>query len=174
MAVTLIAHTEVGAGGAASIDFTSIPSTYDDLWLTHSIRCDFVGEYRNLLVTFNNDTATNYSNTLLEGYNAATNSYRYTSAANIRGLNSAGGTLNTSNTFASGQIYIPNYKNTSYNKQAIAEGALEKNATTEYALELGAALWRNTAAINRITLTLLSSANFVQYSQATLYGVTKA
>ena len=79
-----------------------------------------------------------------------------------------------SNTFASGQIYIPNYKNTSYHKQAIAEGALEKNATTEYALELGAALWRNTAAINRITLTLISSANFVQYSQATLYGVTKA
>ena len=40
---TLISSVTVGAGGASSIDFTSIPATYTDLLVKFSLRTDFNG-----------------------------------------------------------------------------------------------------------------------------------
>ena len=59
---TLIASSTVGAGGASSIDFTSIPSTYTDLVIKASLRSDRnTGSATYLTITFNNDTGSNYA-----------------------------------------------------------------------------------------------------------------
>ena len=56
----------VGSGGAATIDFTSIPSTYTDLVLKVSLRSSASGEYINNRITFNGSTS-GYTSKLLYG-----------------------------------------------------------------------------------------------------------
>jgi len=65
MAVThkLIQTITVGSGGAASIDFTSIPATYTDLIFYFSTRST---DLQNLVIKFNN-TSTTYTVRHLDG-----------------------------------------------------------------------------------------------------------
>lgn len=171
MAVTLIAHTEVGSGGASSIDFTSIPSTYDDLWLTLSIRASNTNvTFATVFVQLNSDTATNYSRVLLQNNGGTAAS---SSQSNVTEWNGIGpSSTSTTSTFSSEQLYIPNYKNTSYHKQAIRENAWENNSTTSFIVQMMSHLYRSTSAISSIKIS--GNNTFVQYSQATLYGITKA
>ena len=54
---TKIASATVGSGGASSIEFTSIPSTYTDLVIKLSMRSAFTSFNRHdLQLTFNSNT----------------------------------------------------------------------------------------------------------------------
>lgn len=174
MAVTLIAHTEVGAGGAVTFDFSSIPSTYSDLKLVVSSRIGGVNKTTFIAVQFNGVTTTTYSETDVYSASTVGSSAQRSSATSLifaRTITSA----NTADTFGSFEMYLPNYANTSYNKQVILDYTSEANSTTtdDFRLGLAAQLWRNTAAINRIVLDP-ANGDFLQYSTATLYGITKA
>lgn len=158
----LIASSTVGSGGAASIDFSSIPSTYTDLCVYLSMRVSDSGPV-DTNIKFNN-TDTNKTILYLRGTGAGTQSGSY--AYTIGATNGSG---QTANTFTSSTIYIPNYANTSYNKSFSGDTVEENNATTAYATMI-AGLWASTAAINQLTFV----ANFVQYSTAYLYGVKNA
>lgn len=166
----LIASSTVGAGGAASIDFTSIPSTYTDLVVKLSLR-DSVAPINEGFsrLTFNGVTS-GYTEKAVYG-NGSTAASFSGSGTNIsltgNTIDSAG---NTSNTFASLDVYIPNYAGSNY-KSVSSDIVSEQNGTTVYAL-LNAGLWSNTAAITRVTFTANSS--YVQYSTAYLYGVKNA
>ena len=87
-----------------------------------------------------------------------------------------GGASNLANPFGAIKIWIPNYANTANFKQAILDGVIENNSTTnaQWNLHVAAGLWQSTAAINAVSLADLASNNFVQYSTFTLYGVTGA
>lgn len=173
MAVTLIAHTEVGSGGASTISFTSIAGTYDDLWLLTSLRIDSAVTDTIPRVRFNSDTGSNYSRTTLVGSGSSASSGRLTSQDNLRALTTFG-TSGTSSTFSNNVLYIPNYKNSSNYKAVIDNSAAENNSSTSYTLNMNAGLWRNIAAITSIVIDHPSGLNFAQYSTATLYGITKA
>ena len=174
MAVTLIAHTEVGAGGATDITFSSIPSTYDDLWLVMSGRWNTAATYvTTARLEINGSSAGDYSQTWLRGNATTATSSRHSSQTSVRVGQDPAATA-TASTFGSTTIYIPNYKNTSYNKQALIEFASENNSTTDYWLGLTAALWRGTAAVTSLKIFESTAASLVQYSTATLYGITKA
>lgn len=160
-----IATVTVGSGGASSIDFTSIPSTYTDLMVRVSGRLSVtdIGVY----MYFNSDTtAANYS--FINVYGNGANTFSINSSAEAIGtyLNESG---YTASTFGSSDIYIPNY--TSSNKKSFStDTTTENNATTSYAVLL-AGLWSGTSAITGIKLQPRTSGNFVQYSTATLYGI---
>lgn len=172
MAITLISHTEVGSGGNATITLSSIPSTYDDLWLVCSIRNSDSGSNNyNLEVQFNSDTATNYSRTRLISRNGNTISTSRQQNGTFLDIGSL--TPGNANWYATNTVYIPNYKNTSYNKQFIWDGYSPYNGAGEF-LNVSAGLWRNTAAINSIKIVNSSATTFTQYSTFTLYGITKA
>lgn len=174
MAITLIAHTEVGSGGAANIEFTSIPGTYDDLWLVTSLRSDNTNlTYNFTHVRFNGETtATNYSMTDVYGWGGSASSTRESSQNRLPTVHASATT--TASTFSSSSFLIPNYKNTTNHKQIIIDNVWEINGTTNYYVGGRAALWRNTAAISSIRLVpLFGTPQFVQYSTATLYGITK-
>jgi hypothetical protein len=166
----LIASSTVGSGGAASIDFSSIPSTYTDLALLVSARSVGGSNYgTQLKMVFNNSGGTAYSWRNLEGYDSTAGSNNATSQA--YGHGGLFPTANqTASTFGSSNIYIPNYAG-SANKSYSAEGIAEKNAATDWIINMVAGLWANTAAINQITLTTLNASNFAQYSTAYLYGI---
>jgi hypothetical protein len=169
---TKIASVTVGAGGAANISFTSIPSTFTDLCIKISARTTQTGAIRNtsdLALTFNSST-TGYSSKLLSGNPAIDNPP--VSASNSGTSIVWGGMVSnadaTANTFGSVDIYIPNYavsNNKSVNVEAVGENN-SSNAGTEYT----AGLWSNTAAITSIASTP-GAGNFVQYTTATLYGI---
>ena len=156
-----IATVTVGSGGAANIEFTSIPATFTDLLLKYSLRSDQSG-YRDILVSINSSTA-NFSGIALDGSGSAASSYTV-----ARYLGTVGGTNITASTFTNGEVYIPNYLG-SNNKSFSVDNVQETNATTAYST-LYAGLWSNTAAITGISI-ISSSGNLVQYSTATLYGI---
>jgi hypothetical protein len=162
-----IATVTVGAGGAASMAFSSIPSTYTDLCVKISARTNRTNIADSILASLNGSSS-NFSWRIIEGDGAS--AYSANSTTGLVGI--ATGANATANTFSNVEFYIPNYAG-STNKSISSDAVMEQNTTTSY-LDLIANLWSNTAAINSITLTSSNSANFVQYTTATLYGISKS
>lgn len=157
----------VGSGGASSIEFTSIPQTYTDLKIVLSIRTD-----RNALVDalefkFNDSTA---NRTYRELYGTGASAVSGNSTGALAGfINSA---TSTASVFSNVELYIPNYTS-SNNKSSSVDSVSENNATTAYP-HMIANLWSDTSAITKITLFSSYSATILQYSTATLYGISNA
>ncbi len=159
---TLISSVTVGAGGASTIDFTSIPATYTDLLLKVSGRGDRSGAtFDGIYIKFNGSATATAR--YLEGNGASASSGTTSNFAGVIDAATA-----TSSTFSNIEVYIPNYAG-SNNKSYSSDSVHETNATTAYA-DLTAGLWSNTSAINQITLNA-NAGNFVQYSTAYLYGI---
>lgn len=165
---TLIASSTVGSGGAANIEFTSIPGTYTDLALVLSLRSSGTGTpYARL--RFNGST-TGYSNRRLNGNGSTTGGGAPTDQYIVLGV--ANTTTQTASTFSSHSVYIPNYAGSS-NKSTSSDNVSENNATEAY-IYLMAGLWSNSAAITSIAITEENAANWGQYSSAYLYGIVKS
>jgi len=155
----------VGAGGAANITFSSIPSTYTDLKLVASLRGDAAqillkvqpngdttGLSRRSLYTDNGTAA--FSANASDSFAAFINSSAY-----------------TANTFSNMDIYFPNYAGSTQKSYSV-DMVGENNATTTI-MGLIAGLDTTTAAISSIVLTP-NSGNIAQYSTASLYGISKS
>ena len=149
----------VGSGGASSIDFTSIPSTYTDLCIKTSLRVSDATIASDINIKFNT-LDTNKTILYLGGTGASVSSGSYSFTAPV-----AVGASATSNTFSNCDLYFPNYAGSS-NKSFSIDRVSENNATTAYAALL-AGLWASTAAITQISFI----GNFVQYSTFYLYGI---
>ena len=162
---TLIASSTVGAGGAASITFSSIPSTYTDLLIKTSLRNS--GGQNNASLTFNSDSGSNYSYKALQGSGSAVTSFGGTSQTQAYGLLENDSSY-TANTFASTDFYIPNYAG-SNQKSTSSDSVQETNATAAYSFFL-AGLWTGTSAISNIVVNAVNG-TFAQYSTAYLYGI---
>lgn len=156
---TLISSVTVGAGGASSIDFTSIPGTYTDLCLVYT-------GAQSAIVSFNSDTANNYSEKYLRGTGAAVQTGGSTGQAFITlGLQS------DATDIVSSQMIIPNYAGSSA-KTASVEGIGERNAASTLYQVLVAGKWSGTAAISTLKIDFFGS-TFPQYSTASIYGLLK-
>jgi hypothetical protein len=169
---TKIASVTVGASPVATIDFSSIPSTYTDLCLKMSLRTNRVGTFDYVTINFNGSSA-NFSLKTMQGDGGGGSPASYnrgTFGVNFIGRSDAAS--NTASTFANGEIYIPNYT-VSQNKSSSIDMVNEDNSATAYA-NMTAGLWAQTAAINQLTITNGTGNSYVQYSTATLYGIKKS
>lgn len=154
----------VGVGGASSIDFSSIPSTYTDLVVKLVSRSTSGGPV-DVYIQFNTDsTSGNYSQLQMQGSGAvaAGGSGNQQTAA-------SSGSTDTASTFGSSDIYICNYASSNAKSYTI-DTVTENNGTTAYAT-LRTGRWTGIAAINAIKLTHNGGVSFAQYSSATLYGI---
>jgi hypothetical protein len=170
---TLISSVTVGSGGAANIDFTSIPSTYTDLSILCSIRTDRPDYAESLQLRFNSSTSNYTTNGLSNDGNSVISSSTSGETGMLIGI--LPGSSATASTFGNGSIYIPNYAG-SNNKSVSVDTVTESNnpiSTTTY-LRLWAGLWSDSSAITSIRLYSRNSYNFVQYSTAYLYGISNA
>ena len=166
---TLISSVTVGSGGAANIEFTSIPATYTDLVMKISLRS--TEDFTLSKVQFNNDTNTaNYSQRRLYGSGSTATSDTNTALGYLSPVGSTKSSY-TASTFSNVEIYIPNYAG-STNKSVSIDAVTENNATESFAT-FTAGLWSQTSAITSIKL-LPNSTTFVQYSTAYLYGISNA
>ncbi len=161
-----IASLSAGSGGVASFDFTGIPATYTDLYVSLSARSANSSNFDNPRIAINTST-TGFSRIEFYSENATLGSEF--SSDRIIGVCPAGNTL--SNSFGALKMYIPNYVGTSNNKSYSVMSTSQHNTSTPRALWYLGGIWANSAAISQITITLNSGANFVQYSTATLYGI---
>ena len=149
-------------GTTASVTFSSIPSTYTDLVLIFNGSIDT--NSRQLVLQFNSDTGTNYSNTRLVGDGTSAASYRATSQTYARCITST-----TNNVVSTIIVNIQNYSNTTTNKTILSRGS----ATSDQADAI-VNLWRSTSVINSITCLLSGTGNFNSGSTFTLYGIKAA
>jgi hypothetical protein len=162
-----IAAVTVGAGGASSIDFTSIPQTgYTDLKIVVSARGNNGSDsFTPLSITFNG-TTTGYSERLV--YGNGENALSATQSASAFTYAWMNGPNSTASTFNNAEMYIPNYTS-SNQKSGSIDSVHETNATTAIA-SLDAAFWANTAAITSIGIAP-SAGSFVANSTFYLYGI---
>lgn len=163
-----IAAVTVGAGGAATIQFSSIPSTYTDLCIKVSARVDAAANYQSVAMAFNGGSpASAFSQRWVVGDGSTAGSGSYGANTTLYPMYAPGSSA-TSSTFGNGEIYICNYSSTSQYKSISIDAVTENNAT-DVRIELGAMLWSSNNAVSSITL--YGNTNFVQYSTATLYGI---
>jgi hypothetical protein len=164
-----IATVTVGSGGAANIEFTNIPQTFNNLLVKASLRDTRTDSpVTDTVLTFNGSSS-GYSVRVIYGDGSSAGSFSTSGAVYIAGFYE-NTNQTTSNTFSSCEIFIPNYTS-SNNKSVSIDGTSENNATTAYA-SLVAGLWSNTAAITSLKLApMFGTMSFVQYSSATVYGI---
>jgi hypothetical protein len=158
----LIASQTLGSA-AASITFSSIPSTYTDLRIVFSGTGATV---LNLKVRFNGDSASNYSQTNLQGLGTGTQS---TSPTNQTEITASGATA-LSTTIPGLEIFdIFSYASSTY-KTTLLNCNQDKNGSGT--VEATVALWRSTAAITSVALFVNTTMNIGTTAQ--LYGIRAA
>lgn len=159
-----IATVTVGSGGAANIEFTSIPATYTDLVIKASLRDTRNGPANDFSLEINGSAA-NRTYRALKGDGSAVSSFNGTNAS----IGVEDGDTATASTFGNAEIYIPNYAG-SNNKSISADSAQENNQTAAE-VWMVASLWSQTSAITSLKLVPNNGFSYKQYSTATLYGI---
>jgi hypothetical protein len=165
----LISSVTVGSGGAATIGFTSIPSTYTDLLVKMSLRCVSGAAGADLIDVTINGSTSNFTQRYLIN-NAGSVSSDNNVPRSLAVINRNG---STASTFSNCEIYIPNYAG-SNNKSISVDAVTEQNGTTGYFQYLSANLWSDSAAITSLSFADNGGHNIGQYSTAYLYGISNA
>jgi hypothetical protein len=163
-----ISTVTVGSGGAATITFSSIPSTYKHLQIRWLARDNFASDASDLNMRFNSDSGANYVWHQLVGDGSTAAAYASTSQTSMRAGFVAGSTAGA-NIFAATVLDLLDYANTSKNKTVRNLGGFDKNGSGSVGLQSG--LWMSTAAITQIDLTPRVGTSFSQYSSFALYGI---
>jgi hypothetical protein len=163
---TLIS-SNVLTSSAASVTFSSIPATYTDLVLRISVRGTSTDTTDYPAVLQINDTSSTLSYTEVGYWGGTPASYNNTGTFYIPQFSLA---TTTANTFGTSEVYFPNYT-VSQNKPFSAFGAPENNgAINSRGISAFAGLWRNTAAITKLYMTM-AAGNFESGSSFYLYGI---
>ena len=163
--------TVTSTGSTATVSFTSISSTYTDLFIAISARSSQAINTSNMYVQFNSDTGANYSSTRITGDGSTTISQRdantdYPPIGNIPGNNTA------ASTFGDVYININNYANANKRKAYLCRSGAA--TSTSGKVWISAGLWRNTAAITSVQIVCDGISNFSSGSTFTLYGIKAA
>jgi hypothetical protein len=138
--------------------------------LRFSARLDQSATRNNYRLVFNGITSAIYSSTYIYGINGTTASSRGSADVSMVNLDLNAAT-STTNTFASNEIYIPNYLSTT-KKVTSSVGTSEDNSTTSGLNAATAGLADITSALTSIQINPQTS-NFVSGSSFYLYGISK-
>ena len=162
-----IATVTVGSGGASSVSFSNIPTTYQHL----QVRCLFANTAYNTLddTTWRWNGATTVANYYThhqlrgDGSAAAGNSFNPGVAFSYIGPHG-----NTNTHFTGLIVDILDYASTTKNKTIRSFGGYDTNGSG--LIWLRSSLWMNTAAMTSMTVGVLSS-TLAQHSTFALYGL---
>jgi hypothetical protein len=157
------------SSNAATVTFTSIPSTYTDLILQASMIQNGTATATNGFITLNS-SGTGYSKTILSGQGS--------SVSSIRGANMDRGYYEMdpdTSYWAFHTYHFMNYKNTNTYKTILSRQNLAPGGVVA-----SVHLWQNTAAITTIQITASDNMGggtadqFASGSTFTLYGIKAA
>jgi hypothetical protein len=161
----------VGGGGAANIEFTSIPSTFKHLQIRGITRCTKADTgSENVVVALNSDsTYTNYRTHYLDGDGTGVSAGAIQVSAFYSNAGLTIGNNATANVFSATIIDILDYTNTNKNTTVRVLTGIDTNGYGQ--VRLASSLWLNTSAVNALTFNPRSAGNFAQYSSFALYGI---
>jgi hypothetical protein len=151
----------------SSLTFSTIPNTYTDLKFVASIRSSTTAsDYTDVGIQFNGTTS-GYSYKTIYGNGSSAGSFGGSSQDKIYDIWANTG-LNTSNTFTSVDIYIPNY--TSGNQKSLSMDAVAENNASNGYQTMSAGLSNITAAITSISI-IPAAGSWIAGSSFYLYGI---
>jgi hypothetical protein len=169
-----IASQSVGAGGASSVTFSSIPSTFTHLQIRVSARTGAGYESDGCNIRFNNDSTNSYVVHFLQGDSVNASSSNATAQQSLYIAGRLPGSTVTASVFGSVVADILDYTNTSKNKTVRSISGFDTNNTSAVVrVAMMSGLWVNTSAISQIEI-LANNGGFVQYSRFDLYGITSS
>jgi predicted secreted protein len=157
-------------GSAGSWDVSGIDQTYDhlEIYLWGRSTVNFSGSVATVFVAFNNDvTAANYTTQVLSGaVSSATAAFN--AADPQTGYVPDSGSV--ANSFGSSGFLIQNYTSGQYKTVLGLDGS--GGLSTAGRVDVNFNLWKNTAAINRIALTVNNATTtFVTGSRLQIIGI---
>lgn len=153
------------ASASNTITFSSIPATYTDLRLViYAIGSQASWSF---YTRYNNDSATNYSFTYINGNGTAASSGGNITQSAQNPIN--GSSLTTTPALITEDIF--SYANTA-NKTTLATVSNDKNGSGDTTSNVF--LWRGTSAINRIDIIANGANTFASGTVVTLYGIKAA
>lgn len=156
--------THTTTSNVTSYTFNTIPSTYADLVVVvvgESTRTD---NGRGTFINFNGDNGNNYAFTLISGNGSTTTAERVGGYSGIIGMSLARFGYGPCTNIA----HIMSYANTNVYKSVVFSYGLEHNR-----VDKGLGLWRNTNAINSITISVgLNS--IAAGTSMSIYGIKAA
>lgn len=166
--MTLIASS-VLSGAAASVTFSSIPGTYNNLMLVVCGRTNKAGTIDNVIVAFNGDAAANYNLQFMFATGTGTN----IQSGLANGVVPTAGTI-SGNTATAGRqgcftMQILGYAGTTFQKISTANGTFDAGVSGLQTYQV-ALNWTNSAAITSLVITPQSAGNFLAGSAFYLYG----
>jgi hypothetical protein len=155
---TPIASVTLGSTSSV-ITFSNLPQNYTDLVISAYVKRD-TGSELDMLVRFNGDTGSNYSRTYIYGDGTTVGTGRETNQTGAKIVYA------NSTNWSTPQIHIMNYSNTNTFKTILQRQTLPLIVAAE-----NIALWRNTSAINSVTITTNGNDNFAIGTIFQVYGV---
>ena len=160
-----IATATVNSGGASTITFSSIPSTYKHLQLRMIHRSSDATSDDNVVGIFNGDTTGSYVTHYLSTNGGGTvQSAVVGTSANVIFFSRTTGASSTANVFGTAVVDILDYANTNKNKTIRSLSGWDSNGSGQLWYWSGA--WLKTTAISSIQI----NGNYAQYSSFALYG----
>lgn len=166
-----IASTTVGAGGLASITFSSIPAGYTHLQIRYTVRSQFAAGTDIVLLRVNGDSGNNYAAHRLYGDSSSAGSQGFTPQSYLLGPDVPAASA-ASNNFGVGFWDMLDYSNPNKNTTTRALGGRDMNSVGGNTW-LNSALWLNTAAVTSI-IFFCGNAAMAEGSTVSLYGMKVA
>lgn len=166
----LIASNTLGSA-TATITFSNIPTIYENLHVLWSARSAQANATTRINIKLNGTGGTSYSFTRMQATGTTASSSAVSNFDKWWGEYVSANDA-TSNTFGSGELYLPKYQSTERKPASFFSAA--ENATTvngDWYVSVLAAQANITSAITSIEFTLNTSDNFMTGSSFWLYGL---
>ena len=164
-----IATVSVGGGGASSIEFTSIPGTYQHLQvrgISAGIRSDGNPGWWTVNVEFNGDTG---NGALHQLYGTGSAAAAYGATSTKPGFASTTGYSSVSTTMTASVVDILDYANTSKNTTVRSLTGADRNGAGNISIYSG--LWISTSAVTSMKLLPDNCTGWHQHTTFALYGI---
>jgi hypothetical protein len=166
-----IAMVNVGSAGAATITFSSIPQTYKHLQIRYLAKnATTSGTDQSIYTQFNGDTGSNYAWHRLYGYNTSVSADNSTSQTQGFAGFCITSTSGYGGMYSVGILDILDYTSTTKNKTSKSLTGSDGNSGFGD-VGLTSSLWFPSTPAAITSINLVSSADFVQYSQFALFGI---
>ena len=170
----LIAKQTVGASGAASVTFSSIPPSYTDLKVVISARTAVSGNTDGISLSINGSNANLSGRYFFYNGNAGGS---VNASTNIATQESGwiNGNSSVASAFSNVELYFPNY--TSNVAKSYSVDSIQENNTTgtnSMYMGLWGILWNPGIQQAITSLTFTPSASFSEYTTIYLYGISNS
>ena len=166
-----LATQTVGAGGATSVTFSSIPQIYKHLQIRATARGTLAQPYDHIVFTINGATSGYYRHLVLNDGVNVPESYNYASD-NKLSFGYLAGNSTTANVFGGVVLDILDYTNTNKRKTVRSLNGYNQNSSGggQQYISISGGTYPSNSAITSIEIKS-ESANLAQYSHFALYGI---